>query len=83
MHSRKEEESFQQGAGQAWPGEGQMALWLICCHKLQAVANPHCSKCWLCVSAMCLSGSCYEQVKEKEQSLQFWFPQCLLQNRAF
>lgn len=48
-----------------------MALWLICSHKSQAAANPHCSKCWLCVSAMCLSQSCYEQVKEKEQSLQF------------
>jgi len=48
-----------------------MALWLICSRNSQAVANPHSSKCWLWVSAMCLSRSCCEQVKEKEQSPQF------------
>lgn len=51
MHALKEKESFQHAAGQAWSGEGQMALQLICSHKSQAVANPPCSKCWLCVSA--------------------------------
>lgn len=69
MHPLMEKESLEQGVGQAWSGEGQMALQLVCSHKLQAVANPLCSKWWLCVSAMCLSQSCYEQVKE--QNLQF------------
>lgn len=55
MYPLKEKELFQQGAGQAWSGEGQMAVWLICAHKSQAVANAHCIECWLRVSVVSVS----------------------------